>query len=46
MQHSIFEDTVRLYMLHLVECTILEDKSHVYIDAIYISLVSDFDHFD
>lgn len=30
----MYEVAVRVYMLHLVECNIIADKSQVYIDAI------------
>lgn len=36
VQHSMYEVVARVYMLHLVGCTILADKSHVYINAKYM----------
>lgn len=42
----MYDTTTRVYILYLVECTILEDKYHIYIDAIYISLFSEFEHLD
>lgn len=38
VEHSMYEEADRVYMLHLVGCNILEDKSHVYVDVKYISL--------
>lgn len=35
-----------IYVLHLVICTILADKSHVYIDVTFISLFSNSEHLD
>lgn len=41
---SMYEVATRVYMLHLVGCNIIVDKSHVFIDAICMSLFTDFHH--
>lgn len=36
VEHFMLEEAVKVYMLNLVESTIIADKSHVYVDDIYI----------
>ncbi|CAL5205364.1 unnamed protein product [Lathyrus oleraceus] len=38
------EASRRVYMLHLATCILLADKSHVYIDVLYMWLFSSLDH--
>lgn len=40
----MYEEDVRVYMLPLLGCFILVDKSHVYIDTNYISLSYELEH--
>lgn len=40
----INEASRKVYMLHLATCILLADKSHVYIDVLYIWLFSSLDH--
>ncbi|XP_058754186.1 protein MAIN-LIKE 2-like [Vicia villosa] len=42
--HGMFEEAFRVYMLHLVGCTFLADKSHVYINAKYMWLFNRLEH--
>lgn len=44
VEHSMYEVTIRIYMLHMVGCSILVVKSRVYIDARYISLFTELEH--
>lgn len=46
IERSMYEGAARVYIFHLVRCIILVDKSHVYIDARYICMLSDFDRLD
>lgn len=41
VEHYICKEAAKVYLLHLVGCTILAYKSHVYIDARYIGLFID-----
>lgn len=41
---GMYEASARVYMLHLVGCTILAGKSRVYIDAKYIWLLNSLEH--
>lgn len=36
VEAHMYEVVARVYMLHLVTCTLFADKSHVYIDARYM----------
>lgn len=38
-----YEVVARVYMLHLIACTLFVDKSGVYIDARYVGLLSSLD---
>lgn len=40
----MYEANARVYLLQLVEYTILADKSHVYIDVRYTWMFSNLDH--
>lgn len=40
----MYEAVTRVYMLHLVRCTNLLDKSHVYINVRYMSMFSNINH--
>lgn len=42
----MYEEDDKVYLLHLVGCIILTDKSHLYINVRYISMVTDFVHLD
>lgn len=42
---GVYKETAREYMLHLVGCTILAYKSHVYIDVKYMWLFNSLKHF-
>lgn len=44
VKHSMYEVTVRVYMLCLLICIILEDNSYFYIDSRYISLMFELEH--
>ena len=39
----MYETSTRVYMLHLVACTLFADKSHIYIDAQYMWLFTRLD---
>ena len=41
---EMYEDAARVYMLYLVVCTVLADKSHNYIDVRYVWLFCDLNH--
>lgn len=36
---SMYEEATKVYMIHLLGCTILEVKSHVYINVKYMSVM-------
>lgn len=40
----MYEAVAMVYMLHLIGCIILTDKSHVYINLKYMWMFSNFDH--
>lgn len=40
VRQSMYEAAARVYMLHLIGCIMLMNKSHVYIDTKYIWLIS------
>lgn len=42
----MYEAIARIYMFHLVGCTILAGKPRIYIDAWYISMFSKLEHVD
>lgn len=44
VHQGMYEASARVYMLHLVGCTILADKSHVYINMKYMWLFSFLEH--
>ncbi|KAI5432032.1 hypothetical protein KIW84_035966 [Lathyrus oleraceus] len=46
VEQSMYDAVARVYMLHIVGYTILENKSHVYIDARCISMFVDFTHLE
>lgn len=43
VKHTMYEETMRVYMLHIIGCAILDDKCPIYINVIYISLFVDFE---
>ncbi|CAL5209559.1 unnamed protein product [Lathyrus oleraceus] len=40
----MYEANARVYMLHLIRCTLLANKSRVYIDAKYMWLFNSLEH--
>lgn len=44
VHQGMCEEVVRVYMLHLLGCTILADKYHVYIDVKYMWLFTRLEH--
>lgn len=44
VHHGMYEASVRIYMLYFVGCTILVDKSRVYIDVKYICKFTCLEH--
>lgn len=38
VKHFMYQEATRVYLLHLIGCTILENKLHVYIDVRYIDM--------
>lgn len=45
VHRGMYEAAVRVYMLYLIGCTILADKSHVYIDAKYTWMFNNLKHY-
>lgn len=41
VEHVMYRGVIRVYIIHLVRCIILEDKSHVYNDVRCISLLTE-----
>lgn len=42
VKHGMYPKAARIYMMHMVECPVLADKSHVYFDVKYIYLFINF----